>query len=334
MLARRASRFESLLRSPVLELADGVDGWKGSDCTAEAGTDYKDLKELALNVSTDADHRFELAISLNDLETALSLVRAAPEAGSQAKWKIVGDKALSAWQMDLAQESFEKAGDLAALLLLYTSLSDRAGMQRLATSALEKGANNIAFAAYLQLGDADNCVDLLANTGRLSEAALFARTYAPGKTAEVVRKWKAELEEQGRGKVAETIAGPEDEPDAFPHAEGSSSAQRAQEQEQEQEEHRKGDSEGSGVMVEKPDEEAVEPTPAAAPTAAPAAAPTAEDEDEDKGKAGGIKDKAKELKEKVKEKVVEPVEGLVDKVKDMNVGNGHGKSAPSCPFDR
>lgn len=290
-------------------------------------------------MSTDADHRFELAISLNDLETALSLVRAAPEAGSQAKWKLVGDKALAAWQMDLAQEAFEKAGDLAALLLLYTSLSDRAGMQRLAESALTKGANNIAFAAYLQLGDADNCVDLLASTNRLSEAALFARTYAPHKVGQVVGKWKAELEEQGRGKVAETIAGPEDEPDAFPQAESSAAGAAAASASaaaasavgysvgKEQPEERKGDSEGSGVMVEKSEAEAeTEPTPVTA---------EGEDEDEDmekekeKSGSGGIKEKAKEIKEKVKEKVVEPVEGLVDKVKDMSVGNGHGESQKS-----
>ncbi len=88
-----------------------------------------------MSVSNDPDHRFELAIALNDLETALTLVRQGPEAGSQGKWKVVGDKALSAWQMDLAQESFEKAGDLAALLLLYTSLSDRSGLEKLAKLA-------------------------------------------------------------------------------------------------------------------------------------------------------------------------------------------------------
>lgn len=64
-------------------------------------------------------------------------MRAVPEAGSQVKWKTVGDKALAAWQMDLAQESYEKAGDLAALLLLYTSLSDRAGMEKLGKLACE-----------------------------------------------------------------------------------------------------------------------------------------------------------------------------------------------------
>lgn len=237
-----------------------------------------DLKELALSVSTDADHRFELAISLNDLETALSLVRAAPE-GSQAKWKVVGDNALSAWQMDLAQEAFEKAGDLPALLLLYTSLSDRAGMERLAKVALSKGQNNIAFATFLQLGDASACIDLLSRTGRLPEAALFARTYAPQQVGQVVKAWKAELVAAGKQKVADTIADPEEDGSLFPEMSPG-----------------QGDSEGSGVMVEKPDE----------------------DMEEDQGVV-------EEVKETIQEKVVEPVQGLVEKVKDLSVGNGSGE---------
>jgi hypothetical protein len=43
----------------------------------------------------------------------------------------------------------------------------------------EKGQNNLAFACRLQLGEADACVDLLLKTDRASEAAFFARTYAP-----------------------------------------------------------------------------------------------------------------------------------------------------------
>lgn len=46
-------------------------------------------------------------------------------------------------------------------------------------NAEEKGKNNLAFAARLQLGDAKACVDLLIKTERAPEAALFARTYAP-----------------------------------------------------------------------------------------------------------------------------------------------------------
>lgn len=257
-------------------------------------TSDADQKELALAVSTDPDHRFDLAISLNDLETALALVRAAPEAGSQSKWKLVGDKALAAWQMDLAQEAFENAGDLPALLLLYSSLSDRAGMERLAKLAVSKGSNNIAFAAYLQLGDSQACIDLLSSTGRLPEAALFARSYHPAGAAPVVKAWKSELETAGKGKLAATIADPAEDADHFPEMGATGSSTNGH-----------GDSEGSGVMVEKEDVDMASPTQS---TSAPAAA------DED----GPVS--------KVVEAVKEPVEEVVDKVKELVVGDG--KSAP------
>ncbi|WWC89710.1 uncharacterized protein L201_004635 [Kwoniella dendrophila CBS 6074] len=198
----------------------------------------QDLKELALQVSTDPDHRFDLAISLNDLETALNLVRSSPEAGSQAKWKIVGDKALSAWQMDLAKESFEKAGDLSALLLLFTSLSDRKGLENLAITAKEKGLNNIAFASYLQLGDSKNCIDILIQTDRLPEAAIFARSYNPSLVPEIVEKWKLNLDKENRSKISQTIANPKEDKELFEHSINNNSNNSG--------------SEGSGVLVEKP----------------------------------------------------------------------------------
>lgn len=263
-----------------------------------------------MSVSTDPDHRFDLAIALNDLETALDLVRSAPEAGSQPKWKVVGDKALEAWQLDLAQEAFEKANDLPALLLLLTSLSDRAGLERLASTAREKGANNIAFAAYLQLGDSAACVDLLADTGRIPEAALFARTYAPQKAGEVVTRWKAELREEGREKVADVIADPSEDSALFPELEGGHSGEM-------EVDHKEETGSGSGVLVEKEDEpEASEPQEDTTPKA-DAEEPVAEDaeEDEEEKANGGIKAKL----EKAVDKVKEPVEGLVEKVKDLAV---------------
>lgn len=212
-------------------------------------------------------------------------------------------------------------------------------MERLAASALEKGANNIAFAAYLQLGNAKSCVELLAKTGRLPEAAMFARTYAPQLVDGVVARWKAELDEAGRGKIAETIATMSGERELFPEGapdqgqgrgqgEGSSSSATAA---RESTHEGRGESEGSGVMVEKPEEEgyAVDSDKAAA-SADAEAPPKEEEENEEEGaEHHGLKEKAKEMKEKVKEKVVEPVEGLVDKVKDLGVGNGHGECAPS-----
>lgn len=266
--------------------------------------DEADLKELALSVSTDPDHRFDLAISLNDLETALSLVRALPEAGSQSKWKVVGDKALEAWQLDLAQESFEKANDLPALLLLYTSLSDRNGLEKLAKLALSIGSNNIAFASFLQLGDSEACINLLADTGRLPEAALFARSYNPAKAGPIVSQWKSELESDGREKVAATIGDPQHDAELFPELEGSGSGANGSSAHETAMDVDKAEEEGSGVLVEKED---AEPQVAAA-------------SEDDASANGGLKEKVESVVEDVKDKVKEPVEGLVDKVKDLAVG--------------
>ena len=271
------------------------------------------MKELALSVSTDPDHRFDLAISLNDLETALDLVRSAPEAGSQAKWKLVGDKALSAWQMDLAQESFEKANDLPALLLLYTSLSDRTGLTKLASLASEKGATNIAFAAHLQLGDSQACIDILAKTGRLPEAALFARSYNTKAVPGVVKQWKKELEGAGKGKVADIIADPEEDSDLFPEGNGG---------------------EGSGIMVENEGESQQGYDLAKEESSAKKEEPSTttgdvemktEDVSETQPEKEEEEGEHKKTSEKVKEKVEhakDKVEGLVEKVKDLAVGDG------------
>ena len=49
-------------------------------------------KEQALEVATDPEHRFDLALSLDQLEIALELARAADV---EHKWKTVGDAALA-----------------------------------------------------------------------------------------------------------------------------------------------------------------------------------------------------------------------------------------------
>jgi len=100
----------------------------------------QDLQELALSVTTDADHKFDLAIALDDLDVALDLARSAPQVGSEPKWKTVGDKALAAWKIDLAEECFKNAGDLPALLLIYSSVGSRDGMAWLAKTARECGS--------------------------------------------------------------------------------------------------------------------------------------------------------------------------------------------------
>ncbi|OBZ70384.1 Coatomer subunit beta' [Grifola frondosa] len=173
------------------------------------------LKELALEVTTDPDQKFDLSLQLDDLDSAVEIARSVPELEAETKWKAIGDRALTVWRFDLARESYEKAGDLSALMLLLLAIGDRDGLTKLASTAEEKGQNNLAFASLLQLGDPNACVDLLVKTHRAPEAATFARTYAPSKVSEAVTAWRADLQAKKRPKLASVIADPSDHPELF-----------------------------------------------------------------------------------------------------------------------
>lgn len=169
-------------------------------------------KEQALDIATDSEHRFDLALGLGQLQIALQLAR---EADVEHKWKIVGDAALTAWDLALAVECFKHARDLSSLLLLYTSSSDASGLRELASQAKEAGLHNIAFTALWQLSDVDGCIDLLLDTKRVAEAVMFAQTYKPSRCPEIVAQWKKELDTAGKGKVARLLGVP-GEDDMFP----------------------------------------------------------------------------------------------------------------------
>ncbi|RMZ73413.1 coatomer subunit beta [Pyrenophora seminiperda CCB06] len=159
-------------------------------------------KEMALKVATDPEHRFDLALSLGDLEQAVSIAR---EQDTEHKWKTVGDAALTNWNVKLAQECFIKAKDLGSLLLLYSATSDTSGLRELADLAETATANNVAFSALWQIGDVQACIDLLVKTNRLAEAVLFSQTYKPSATAGLVKQWKESLEKESKTKVARLL---------------------------------------------------------------------------------------------------------------------------------
>lgn len=173
------------------------------------GQGYKDL---ALEVATDPEHRFDLALSLNDLETALEIAR---EANAEShKWKTIGDAALSAWNLKLAEECFTNAKDFGSLLLLHTASSNRSGLRALAAQASEAGLHNVAFSTLWSLGDVDSCIELLVQTNRLAEAVLFAQTYKPSLAPALVVQWKESLDSAGKTKVARLIGVPPGAPGA------------------------------------------------------------------------------------------------------------------------
>lgn len=170
-------------------------------------------KELALEVATDPEHKFELALALGQLPTALELAK---EADAEHKWKTVGDAALSGWDVALAAECFQNAKDLGSLLLLHSSTGDREGLKSLSLQASAAGAHNVAFTCLWQLGDVEGCIDLLTRTGRVAEAVLFAQTYKPSVAIKTVGLWKESLEKEKKGRVAKTIGVPGDDEELFP----------------------------------------------------------------------------------------------------------------------
>ena len=107
------------------------------------------FRSQALSVSLDLDHKFDLAIQLEDLNTAVALAR---QLGSADKWKQVSDMALRKAELGLAQECLYASQDFAGLLLVATSIGDRNMLSRVAQAAAVAGQTNVAFNANFLLG--------------------------------------------------------------------------------------------------------------------------------------------------------------------------------------
>uniref|UniRef100_A0A2K6QQI7 Coatomer subunit beta' n=1 Tax=Rhinopithecus roxellana TaxID=61622 RepID=A0A2K6QQI7_RHIRO len=170
------------------------------------------FKQQALTVSTDPEHRFELALQLGELQIAYQL---AVEAESEQKWKQLAELAISKCQFGLAQECLHHAQDYGGLLLLATASGNANMVNKLAEGAERDGKNNVAFMSYFLQGKVDACLELLIRTGRLPEAAFLARTYLPSQVSRVVKLWRENLSKVNQ-KAAESLADPTEYENLFP----------------------------------------------------------------------------------------------------------------------
>nr|CCC46795.1 putative beta prime cop protein [Trypanosoma vivax Y486] len=167
--------------------------------------------ERALHVTTDDDHRFELALQLGKLALAKEI---ADKSALAVHWKQVADAALERGMMAVAEEALHKCGDSAGLLLLYSCTGDISSIQKLGDTCAACGKANIAFTCFHLSGRFADNVDLLCNTGSVAQAAFYARTFCPAKVEEAVTRWKASLARLPR--VSEAIASPSSYPNLFP----------------------------------------------------------------------------------------------------------------------
>ncbi|CAL1264920.1 unnamed protein product [Larinioides sclopetarius] len=138
------------------------------------------FKSQALVVSTDPDHKFELALQLGDLTVAYGLAK---DAMNEQKWKQLAELAMTKCEFQLAEECLHHAKDFGGLLLLATSSGNASMVEKLGQSSETAGINNVAFISYFLLGKKEKALNMLVQTGRLPEAAFFARTYLPSQVS-------------------------------------------------------------------------------------------------------------------------------------------------------
>jgi coatomer subunit beta' len=171
-------------------------------------------KKQALKITTDVDHKFELAISLGALGIAAGIAENLGENDSEHKWKQIADLALTVWDFGLAEKAMWCSNDMSGLLLLYSSLGNASGMERLGLHAIEKGSYNIAFICLLLLGRVNACIDLLVKAGRVQEAAFMALSYAPSRVSDILATWRTQLSKTN-AKIAKSLANPVEYPNLF-----------------------------------------------------------------------------------------------------------------------
>lgn len=182
------------------------------------------FKAQALAVSSDPEHRFDLALQLSDTKTAYQL---ALEAQSEQKWKQLAELATCLGQFDLAQQCLHNASDFAGLLLLATSSGNASMVNKLGESAAAKGINNVAFLSHFILGNTEKALEILIETNRLPEAAFFARTYLPSRVSEVIKLWRENISSKTKNeKSAQALADPIEYENLFPDFENSLKAEQ------------------------------------------------------------------------------------------------------------
>lgn len=168
------------------------------------------LLDLALDVTTEDQHRFSLAIELKKLDLAQQLVRGAE---SVQKWQQLANLALQEGDIPLALEGFEKSADFNAALLILSSLRDISGIARLGENALAAGKAHTAFTCFHLSQRHDDAVKLLLRVGKAAEAAFYARTYCSELIESAVSQWKQS--ESVTPRIRDAIANPVSYPNLF-----------------------------------------------------------------------------------------------------------------------
>lgn len=113
-------------------------------------------------------------------------------------------------KIDLAITCFKASDDLGSLLLICVSLGLKSEIEELAKKAQQTTRMNIAFICFFILNDLQQCINILLESQRYPEAAMFAKTYLPSQITKCVELWKDYLKKNNFNLTAQKIADPMD----------------------------------------------------------------------------------------------------------------------------
>jgi hypothetical protein len=169
--------------------------------------------EVAFKTVANLRQKLELGIRVGNLNECIELCTKLEEA---IYWKKLGDLALQRGEFAIAEQAFWSCEDLNSLLLIGSCLSNVVMLERVAEQAREKKHFSVAFTAFWVMGRAVRCWEVLVESERFGEAAIFAKTYVPSKIQEVYEAWKGFLKRKGEHLLLKRLENPLSTPGEYP----------------------------------------------------------------------------------------------------------------------
>lgn len=173
-------------------------------------------KKRALEITQDPSHKFDLALSLNDLVTSYQL---AEEEDNDEKRRQVADIALTKGDFDLAASCMRKTRDSTGLLLLASAaIDDKSIFREVVKMAIDDELHNVVFIANRLLGDKTAAVEaIVKDNSSIADAAIMVRHNVkdPKLTTELVGRWRDQIKLK-KPETANKISDPIHSPNLFP----------------------------------------------------------------------------------------------------------------------
>lgn len=133
----------------------------------------KGYPEVALHFVQEPKTRFKLALACGNIQVAMN---AAYELGDDA-WRQLGVEALRQGNHEVVEMSYQKTKEFEKLSFLYLLTGNTEKLRKMSKIAEMRGDVMSRFHNALFLGDAEERVKVLENTGQLSLAYLAAKTH-------------------------------------------------------------------------------------------------------------------------------------------------------------